>query len=381
MKLTLSLLLFFCTQVAVACKCGVISDFKSKEDLKGYSFIALVTIKKLPPIDASNPVIQLRKRADIDIEPIEIFKGANITTVYDASYNSDCALSVQEGEQWIVFGYEEKGQIKVSRCGHSVRYTDQIGVRDWKYFNGIRQLDVLKTIYQHTKLLNIPETLFLKNGQKELVQHFKDGKLNGLRTIYYPDGSVYIKEKFKNGIRVGKRNVYHKEGQLMECVEYRRGLIFKETRYQDTTEIAWYLNFKARHPDDVIFGDKKHDARYYSSLLDSLRKLKEWNKQIAYQKRFYNSGLSYNYKMYNYKGEVEVIDYLDWNRKLSEHTLYYDSGKPKFYIKLDQKNDKEIEYDYTEDGKRRDFVKQCSSCKYYFDKEHPAGKPKEVYLQ
>jgi antitoxin component YwqK of YwqJK toxin-antitoxin module len=374
-------LLLTAIQVVLACSCAPVRDFKSQEDLKGYSFIALVTIKKLPPINTANKFMRLRQSADIVIEPIELFKGEFTTTLYDASFNSNCALSLQEGEQWILFGYGNKGRTEVSRCTYSVRYRDTLGGRDWKYFTGIKQLDVLKTIYEQTKSYNIADKQFYKNGKPELIQHTKKGILNGWRIVYYPNGRVYLKEKFKNGIRVGRKSFYSENGQLMESIEYKNGFTAKETRYQDTTEIAWYLNFKATHLNDLLFDDKQHNAKYYNRLLDSLRKLKKWDKQLAYQKRYSKDGFSYAYEMYNYKGDLEVKNYLDWNKQLSEHTLYYDTGKPKMYIRQDQKINEEIEYDYAEDGKRREFVKKCESCKYFFDKANPAGTPEKVYIQ
>lgn len=381
MKLVLTFLILTATQVVLACTCAPVRDFKSQEDLKGYSFIALVTIKKLPPINTANKFMRLRQSADIVIEPIDLFKGEPTTTLYDASFDSNCALSIQEGEQWILFGYGDKGRTEVSRCSYSVRYRDTLGGRDWKYFTGIKQLEVLRDIYQHGKQYNIEENQFYKNGKPELIQSFKKGQLNGWRTVYYPDGNVYLKEKFKKGIRVGRKSFYHNNGQLMEIIEYSNGLTAKEIRYQDTTEIAWYLHFKATHLDDLLFGDNKHNAQYYYSLLDSLRRLKDWDKQIAYHKRYSKDGFSYAYEMYNYQGGLEVKDYLNWDKQLSEHTLYYDTGKPKMYLKKDQKNNEEIEYDYAEDGKRRDFVKKCESCKYFFDKVNPAGTPEKVYIQ
>jgi hypothetical protein len=67
---------------------------------------------------------------------------------------------------------------------------------------------------------------------------------------------------------------------------------------------------------------------------------------------------------------------------LLEYHRYYKNGKLKNYTKYDQLNNLQVEYDYAKDGTRRDFVKTCESCKYYFGKDlPPAALAEKVYVQ
>jgi len=373
--------LLFIAKAAVGCSCLPLREIKSQEDLKVYNFIALASVSTLSPVDSTKWGMRVRKSGDIGIRIIESFKGGNTTLLNDPSFDNDCAMNLKAGEQWLFFGTVSNGKIEVSRCGHSIRYRDTSEAREWWSFSGLKELDVLRAIYKRPVYSNAVQKQLYSNGTVEVAQTFKKGKLDGIRKIYYPDGRIYIEEKFKRGARTDFRNVYHKSGQLIETVHYFRGLIKKIIRYQDTTEIAWYLNFQSEHNDDLLFGDREHKPPYFKNLLDSLRKLKAWDKQIAYERRFTDNGRSYAYEMYNYKGNFEVKNYLDWHRQISEHTLYYDNGRSKMYIKQDNKSNKEIEYDYNKEGKRKDFIKTCNSCKYNFDKSIIAGAPEKIYVQ
>lgn len=382
MKLLYTLLLLLITKWAFACFCGPLPDFKSKEDLKGYDFIALVTIKELAPVDTASKFMRVHTNGDIKINVIESFKGDNINLLNDPSFYSDCAFDLYPGEQWIFFGTAYNGKMTISRCNYSLRYRDTVGIRDWWYFEGIKQLDVLRTIYGHPAESNVLKKQFYPNGNIEVDQSFKNGKLSGIRKIYYPNGKIHIEEKFKDGNRIDFRNTYHLSGQLIESVKYSHGLIKQITQYQDTTEVAWYMNYETNNNKDPLFGDKDHEPQFFINTLDSLRKLKAWDKQIANIRKYDDNGRSYTYMAYNYKGDTSVVDYLDWDKQVSEHTNFYDSGKAQMYIKLDPVNDKQIEYDYTKEGKRRDFVNKCRSCQFYFNpKSAPQATPQKVYIQ
>jgi antitoxin component YwqK of YwqJK toxin-antitoxin module len=382
MKLPYTLFLLLITKLSFGCSCAPMADFKSKDDLKEYDFIALMTVKELAPIDTSSKFMRLRKNGDIKINLTELFKGNSVDQVYDSSFRNDCAFDLQVGEQWIFFGTTYNGKINISRCGYSVKYRDTIGAREWWYFGGIKQLDVLRTIYAHQQESNAFKKQFYLNGNIEVEQKFKNGKLNGLRRIYYPNGKIHIEEKFKDGNRVDFRNTYHPSGQLIESVTYSRGFIKQVVQYQDTTEVAWYMNFQTAHNNDLLFGDKDHDPQFFISTLDSLRKLKAWDKQIASSRKYADNGRSYDFVSFNYRGVIRAKGYLDWDKQINEHTNYYDNGKVQMYIKYDQINDQQIEYDYTKEGKRRDFVRKCESCKYYFSSSsEPEATPQKTYIQ
>lgn len=375
-------MLFLCLafQKSYCCSCAPIFDFKSKDDLKEYDFISLVSIKELAPLDSPNTFFHLRKNGNIQVEVIELFKGNSTGLLIDQNFNNDCAFNLQVGERWLFFGNTYNGKTAVDKCGYSVIYRKSDGMRDWKYYYGIKQLDLLQKLYKHQPEIN-KAVQFYPSGEVEIVQNFKNGKLNNVRKIYYPNGKVYVQEKFKEGKRTGFRNVYTAFGQLIHQVIYKKGLAKQINEFQDTTEAAWYLNYQIKHHSDAFFGDRNHDISYFVKKLDSLRQLKHWEKQIKYFYTYSKDGRSYQYKSFNYKGDLEMESYLDWDKQLSENGHFYENGKIQYVVKYDQKANIDTEYDYDANGKRRDFVKKCDACKFYFNKNEPAATPEAVYIQ
>lgn len=380
MKLFYTLVLSFAIKAAFCCSCTPLFDFKSKDDLKRYDFISLVSVKELAPLDTVNTFMHLRTNGNIKVEVIEMFKGDKTNLIIDQNFSNDCAFNLQPNEQWIFFGNTYKGKTAISKCEHSVIYRRADGFRDWKYFTGIRQLEVLRNIYEH-KLLPTQTKEFYPNGNVELKQSFKNGKLTGLRQIYYPNNQLYVAEKFRNGKRVNFRKCYTLSGQLERLVTYKKELIKQQINYQDKTENAWYLNYEITHPNNLLFVAPGHTASYFKKTLDSLRKLKHWEKQIRNIYSYSNDGRSYTNSSYNYKGDITTKGFLDWNKQLSETYHYYENGKIKYSVMLNQKANQEIEYDYDDKGKRRDFLKKCDACQFYFNKSILAASPEPSYIQ
>lgn len=334
-------------------------------------------------MDTADHWMHSRVNGDIGIEVVELFKGKEIKLVTDPSVNTSCMLSVTTGEEWLLFGRIVNGKMTVGRCDYTMRYRESSGQRDWRGFGGVKQLQALRSIYWHILKTLPPEKVLYENGNTEIKQSFKAGLPDGMRKIYYPDGKIYITEEFKDGIRVGIRNFYGPTGQLRSSTKYADGLKTEEIDYQDTVEHAWYLNFQIHNSKkDRLFGESDHDSAYFVRKLDSLRRLPDWAKQIAYIYSYTNGGRSYKRRSYNYLGNLEADTYVDWDKQISEHHLYNKNGKTEMYLKYDQRNDEQVEYDYKEDGTRRDFIRKCESCQFYFGADQPpAGAPEVIYVQ
>lgn len=364
-----------------ACSCFIPSAFKNKEDLKEYTFIALVDIKQAAPIDSVNKYMRLRLNGDIKINILEQFKGQATDMVFDPSYNNNCNLNLEAGEQWLFFGYSQNGKTYISRCSYSVRYKSVNGFREWRFFTGIKELDLLRTIYEHRALGNIGNKIFYPSGKIEIKQKIINGRLDGKRSIFYPNGNIFITEDFKKGVRVGYRQIYDTSGHVLKSTKYKKGIKKEEINYQDTAEHAWYINYQIKNHNEPLFGEREHDSVNFVKLLDSLRSLKHWDKEIQSAYIYSNDGLSYKYISYGYKGNLEAEGYQDWNAKINVRRNYYKSGKLQNYIKYDQINDKQIEYDYRENGSKKEFVDKCESCKFYFDINNPQSAPEKAYIQ
>lgn len=57
------------------------------------------------------------------------------------------------------------------------------------------------------------------------------------------------------------------------------------------------------------------------------------------------------------------------------------NGKMKSNLLQDQINDKQLDTDFHEDGRRHDYVSNCTSCKFYFAPDKPVATPDKVYIQ
>lgn len=379
-KLVLTILLVLSAVNAIACTCAPQLDFKSKDDLKPYDFVALVQVIKVPP-KTGNRFMNLRVSGNIGIKINELFKGDTTSVLYDESFNNDCAFDLHLGEQWLFIGTRYKGKTIIDKCGYSRIYSDSTGKRDWSYFRGLERLDMLRHLYDHAITPNLANKIYYPNGKVEIEQRFKRGLLTGIRKIYYPTGLLYVAEKFKDGKRVAFRNIYHPSGQLINQTIYKNGLKTQIIGYQDTTESAWYINFQIHHNNDLLFGDKSRTPLQYKLMLDSLRGLKHWDKQVSYSRKFMSDGRSYVTEGFNYKGDTTFKAHLDWDKKISEEIHFLANGKVEYTMKRDQKNNQQFERDYDRKGGPRDFNQACESCKFYFDaSKPPEATPEAIYF-
>jgi antitoxin component YwqK of YwqJK toxin-antitoxin module len=340
-------LLFICiwavTFPAMACTCDDPHDFKTKTDLQGYDFIALVKVKRLAPLDTVNRMFHLRRSGDIGVEVIELFKGEKADTVYDENFENDCAFHLEENAEWLFFGFKRDGKIYVSTCSYSVQYRAPDGYRDWRYLSGIKQLTWLQSIYGHTAA-EVPEKEFYPNGKTEVQQSFKNRLLNGQRKIYYPDGKLWITEEFEKGARVGTRNIYAKTGQLIEEITYSDGYKKEMVAYHDTAETVWYLHYQASPDKAPLFAEKYKDPQTPLKELDSLRKLKNWPKLVMYDYKFIDKGYSYRFYACDFLGRMERSADMDWNEKVETTYEYFKNGDVQEYMKYDKKANKQTGY-------------------------------------
>lgn len=382
MKSLITILLTLISLSAIACHCSPAPEFKNKDDLKTYDFIALAKVVALSPPDTAKQWLR-RRDGDIKIEIIELFKGGKETVITEPSVNSSCDLGLNLGEQWLFFGSKGKDKIEIGPCNYNVKYSDTSGLRDWRFFSGINRLNVLRNLFNTGQLNSLKDTVRYDNGLPEIVQHFKDGKLQGERQIFYPTGQLYVREKFENGKRIKYRKVYAMSGQLIYEVKYF-GLYAKtRTSYYDMLELKKWLPMQARY--NKITGEiYDDDDPRVKKALDSLFRAATATKSksiLQYKTKFSHNGRSYI--SYSYSQHEKIVGYSNVNsrKKIAELYRYYEGGSIQTYQKLDAVNNQEIEHDYQPDGTRRDFLIPCESCKYYFDPQRDNGsKPEAIYL-
>jgi antitoxin component YwqK of YwqJK toxin-antitoxin module len=366
----------------MGCECSFKKDFKDTSELKQYDFIALVKIVKAAGPDPKYPYSGARADGNIQMEVKELFKGQSVTTVFDPNFNSNCALYLEPGEQWLFFGWIYKGRVDVGRCSYTVRYNDIAGVREWFRFDGIKQLALLRKLYGHPVISNNTTKVFYPNGKIEIEQSFKNKELNGIRKIYYPDGKIYVEEQFKNGRRVGYRDVYDATGQLTNQVVYKGDFILQNILYQDTTYQKREIRFLAAHPETSYWGKKKYAPVETLIQIDSVQILKK----LALPGSIYSykpDGRSYTYQCFYFDGKLKSETTLDWNKGWARQKEYFPNGRIYNDRVLDKLNNKEMAHYYAKNGaKEEELSGRCSQCEYYFVADAPPeGTPEIAYIQ
>ena len=93
-------------------------------------------------------------------------------------------------------------------------------------------------------------TNYYRNGQIEVEENYKDGKVDGKQTSYFENGQIKEEVNFKDGILNGNITQYYQNGQLESEVNFKDNKKNgKLIHYSETGEITLEGNF--------IMGDGK----------------------------------------------------------------------------------------------------------------------------
>lgn len=68
------------------------------------------------------------------------------------------------------------------------------------------------------------------------LEHYKDGKLDGVRTVYYPSGKVVDETIYKNGVKEGVYQKYSENGIVLEKSFFKNGEYEGEAVYKDPND-------------------------------------------------------------------------------------------------------------------------------------------------
>ena len=76
---------------------------------------------------------------------------------------------------------------------------------------------------------------YYHNASKVLMtlEHYKAGKLEGLKSVYYRDGSIAEETNYKNNLKEGFYKKYSEAGIVLEDTFYKNGLFHGPTTYTD----------------------------------------------------------------------------------------------------------------------------------------------------
>lgn len=68
------------------------------------------------------------------------------------------------------------------------------------------------------------------------LEHYKNGKLEGLKTVYYPNGKIVDEVVYKNGLKEGVYKKYSESGIVMESSFFKNGEYDGEAIYKDPND-------------------------------------------------------------------------------------------------------------------------------------------------
>lgn len=307
------LVAIFCSEKAKACVCvNPFMTIDSLAQLREYDFIAHVKIiddKDFKKANQRDP----GTAGELTVEVLELFKGEKIDKIIEYSKHTSCNIGIAKGEEWILFGRLIEGKISVIACDRNEQYRAIDGLRDWKYDDGFYELRQLRKLYKHPVKTFQNETCkeFYTNGQIEIEEIYKDGKLNGARKIWYPNGVLFCRQYYVNDSLDGKSEWFYQSGQIYDEDYYQMGKLCNVSRlyYDSTINAGW-----KRHLIDMTYKTEDSLNFVYKRV------------QVQYEIVFDSYGRAVVSREYTRLGKIHKEELNEPDRKFTTVIYYHDNG-------------------------------------------------------
>lgn len=254
------ILLLLWQNSVVACECVPLGKLTENE-LKNYQSIALVKVTKI--VESYQRLRESPFPAyKIQVKTLEHYKGDTlIELIVDGGHPkfetwTSCPLHLNEGEEWLIFTRPlEQNQQIIQVCDRNTPYRAVTGLRYWQYTWMFSTLAFLDSVYHKTKFAKKGKhEAFYENGQKEVEEVYKHGKLSGLRQIWYPNGQIFAEMLYKRGKLNGVTKWYNEKGNLVRWIEYVENQeVHSKTYRTNLTE----KGIEVYYLDEEIFKDWK----------------------------------------------------------------------------------------------------------------------------
>ncbi|WP_417361287.1 hypothetical protein [Galbibacter sp.] len=299
------LVLFLFSVKTFACSCSYNPDFKTKEDLSDYDFIAHVKITEIKKAENIETDFYIHL---MGFEILELYKGENIESILvSGSHHSleigwtSCDLGESIGDQWIIFGYYNENFKKsiTGYCTRSKRIKMFNGYENVKYPNELTLKKKLQQLFDKEQIE--PEYQgkrleYYQNGNKQLEEYYENGLLNGKRNIWYPNEVVQSTQSYLKGKKNGVFKWYSGKGNLTKIEKFDNDIPIDTTIFWREIDTS-YLHLK-------IYSDLNGvDLKQAKELLS---KRKIWIERV-----------------YNDKGQILSNIVFRQNGEKQEETIYY----------------------------------------------------------
>lgn len=297
----------------MACVCfGSVYRYKYDNcaEMEKYAFIAHVKIldsKIVRKAEKGNGAL-----GQLKIEILELFKGSARTEIYETGKETSCEMGIFVGQEWVLFGYEYKGEIYIGACNHDFKYKEKDGYREWQYPNASLLIKKLQKVYDHEVPIftNQIRKEYYSNGQLEVIEQYKNGMLEGERKIWYPNGQLMCSEFYQNGSRDGHSQWYYKTGLIKEDAFYDKGKNIDSRRcYYDTT-----------------FDRRFYDIELNTKSLDSMEVIFH-RIQVSLFQVYNKQGDLILHRLYDQSGRIDFEKLYDPRRKFFTQITYHPNGK------------------------------------------------------
>lgn len=316
----LMLIFSFSIENLLACYCDFEPEFKSKKDLSEYGFIALVEVLKVDSIagDKNNHRIEFRI--------IEKFKGDQIhQSVVWGKHRSlnqgwtSCDLGEDVGEEWFLFAKKVGNDYKIGSCDRTTRYKKANSFRFWPEPGEMDLFNKLRVVFgKRLTALKFQDGFrveYLKNGQKQLEEFYRNGKLEGERKLWHVDGNLMLLQNWKNGLKDGYEYFWSERSGFSSKSKHRKGVQIDTASFWSGTDTSKFI--------------LKMDSRLYSISEDSARKIRS-EKRLTRQTIYDGKSRLLSSKAYDDRlGFLEEEKKCNPKRGFCTTTYFHANGKIK----------------------------------------------------
>ncbi len=323
------------------CVCKPKEDFKTKEDLEEYEFIARIKITSIDSADVDKNDKSLHQ---ISIETLEQFKGEkqNIILVSGPHRSltdklSSCSMGERLGEEWIIFAMRSKvyNSLITGRCMRSRRIKRSDGFEHLEYPSKESYTDKVRKVFNMSRSidpnLNGLKISYYENRKIQLKENYQNGLLHGDRTIWYPNGQIQSFQKYIKGKEEGMYKWFSEKGELIQLEYFRNGiqvdtstywyetdtLKYQLLRYMEwnscTYEVAKKILSTRKIWFQTVFNEKGEMISFLSNYRNGLKK-KEWiflEDNLKVDRDYHENGVlkhEYYHKDGKYFGKSKMWD-------------------------------------------------------------------------
>jgi len=342
----------------IACSCNPEPNFKVKEDLNNYDFIAHVKIKSINSYEKRNYDFLIHK---ITFETIELYKGKKINSLLIMGSHpsldkwTSCDINEEIGEEWVFFAYLSNNMLMSGMCTRSTKIKELNGYTNIDYANSINLNQKLKNVFN----IITPKLTFkgkrveyYENGEKQLQEFYFFRKLKGKRLIWYPNKQLKSIQHYKNGKKNGIFEWYSQNGNLIKKEK------FKKNKRIDTLN-RWrnrnLTKLNAKSYSDLYKVDIKKAEKIIQH--NNLWKQYVYNKKsvLIYSVEYLLNGDKYTEYTFNCKTKTKVYTKFYLKERTIKNERILKNGR-NFTFKTWNKQKKLIELtEYDKNGK---FIKK-----------------------